>query len=112
MENETVIDAPVDRTTLTERYTEKVIEWIEAHKDGPFFVYLPHATPGSTQTPYVAKRFRGKSKNGLWGDSVEELDWSTGQIMEALGAVGVGGQYDRRLDLRQRCPASQSTARE
>ena len=89
MENETVIDAPVDRTTLTERYTEKVIEWIEAHKDGPFFVYLPHATPGSTRTPYVAERFQGQSKNGLWGDSVEELDWSTGRIMEALGRLGL-----------------------
>ncbi len=89
MENQTVIDAPVDRTTLTERYTEKVIEWIEAHKDGPFFVYLPHATPGSTRTPYVAERFQGKSKNGLWGDSVEELDWSTGEIMAALKRLGI-----------------------
>ena len=58
-------------------------------QDGPFFVYLPHATPGSTRTPYVAERFQGKSKNGLWGDSVEELDWSTGEIMAALKRLGI-----------------------
>lgn len=89
MENETVIDAPVDCSTLTERYTKKAIEWIEAHRDGPFFLYLPHATPGSTRAPEVAERFRGRSKNGPWGDSVEELDWSTGQIMEALERLGL-----------------------
>ena len=84
MENEKVIEAPVDRNLLTKRYTERAIEFIKAKKDKPFFVYLPHAMPGSTSSPFASKRFRGKSANGPWGDSVEELDWSTGQILHAL----------------------------
>ena len=46
MENETVVDAPVDRDLLTKRYTEKAIELMEQHKDRPFFIYLPQAMPG------------------------------------------------------------------
>ena len=84
MKNETVIEAPVNRDNLTKRYTQKVIEYINENKDKPFFIYLPHAMPGSTRTPYVSKQFKGRSANGLWGDSVEELDWSTGEILKAL----------------------------
>lgn len=84
MQNETVIEAPVDRNTLTKRYTEKAIQFLEAHRDEPFFLYLPQAMPGSTRAPYASEKFRGKSRNGPWGDSVEELDWSTGEIVAAL----------------------------
>jgi len=89
MENERVIEAPVDRNLLTKRYTETTIEFIKANKDKPFFVYLPHAMPGSTTSPFASKRFRGKSANGPWGDSVEELDWSTGEILHALKKLGL-----------------------
>ncbi|MBL9154975.1 MAG: sulfatase [Verrucomicrobiales bacterium] len=89
MENETVIEAPVDRDGLTRRYTEKALEWIEAHRDGPFFLYLPQAMPGSTQEPFASEAFKGKSRNGPWGDSVEELDWSTGQILDKLVELGI-----------------------
>ncbi len=84
MENEKVIEAPANRNLLTRRYTEKAIEFIKANKDKPFFLYLPHAMPGSTKAPFASERFRGKSANGPWGDSVEELDWSTGEILRAL----------------------------
>jgi arylsulfatase A-like enzyme len=84
MENEKVIEAPVDRNLLTRRYTEAAIEFLEANKDKPFFLYLPHAMPGSTKAPFASERFRDKSANGPWGDSVEELDWSTGEILKAL----------------------------
>lgn len=84
MENEEVIEAPVDRNLLTKRYTEKTIELIERHRETPFFIYLPHAMPGSTQAPFASEQFRGKSANGPYGDSVEELDWSTGEILRAL----------------------------
>ncbi len=84
MEGETVIEAPVDRSGLTQRYTEAAIRFIEGHRGEPFYIYLPHATPGSTKAPFVGEAFRGKSANGPWGDSVEELDWSTGQILDAL----------------------------
>jgi arylsulfatase A len=89
MENERVIEAPVDRNLLTRRYTEKTIEFITAHKDRPFFIYLPQAMPGSTPAPFASEAFRGKSANGPWGDSVEELDWSTGQILAALKRLGL-----------------------
>ena len=84
MENEKVIEAPIDRNLLTQRYTEAVIEFIKANSEKPFFIYLSHAMPGSTTTPFASERFRGKSANGPWGDSVEELDWSTGEILQAL----------------------------
>lgn len=84
MQNEKVIEAPVDRNGLTKRYTEKATDWITDHKDTPFFLYLPHAMPGSTRLPFASEQFRGKSKNGPWGDSVEELDWSTGAILDQL----------------------------
>ncbi len=84
MEGERVIEAPPDRNLLTRRYTERSIEFIEANRDRPFFLYLPQAMPGSTRAPFASEPFRGKSANGPWGDSVEELDWSTGEILAAL----------------------------
>ena len=89
MENETVIEAPVDRDLLTKRNTERANQFIEQHKDKPFFLYLPHAMPGSTQTAFASAAFKGKSQNGRWGDSIEELDWSTGQILDKLVELGI-----------------------
>ncbi|MDF1752651.1 MAG: sulfatase [Verrucomicrobiales bacterium] len=89
MENDTVIEAPVDRNGLTKRYTEMANAWIEKHKDEPFFLYFPQAMPGSTSTPFSSPEFRGKSKNGPWGDSIEELDWSQGQILDKLVELGI-----------------------
>ncbi len=84
MRDEKVIEAPVDRDNLTKRYTEEAIHFIEAHREKPFFLYLPHAMPGSTSDPYASPAFKDKSANGHWGDSVEELDWSMGEILAAL----------------------------
>jgi arylsulfatase A-like enzyme len=84
MENETVIEAPCDRDGLTKRYTERAIDWISDHKDQPFLLYFPQAMPGSTKTPFASEDFKGKSKNGSWGDAVEELDWSIGAMLDQL----------------------------
>jgi len=89
MRDETVVEAPADRNTLTRRYTEEAIRWIGGHKTGPFFIYLAHAMPGSTSAPFASQRFRGKSANGPWGDAVEELDWSTGELLAALRREGL-----------------------
>ena len=89
MENEQVIEAPVDRDYLTKRYTERALDFIEANQDGPFFLYMPQAMPGSTRAPYASPEFRGKSEAGPWGDSVEELDWSLGQILDKLVELGI-----------------------
>lgn len=89
LRGEKVIEAPVDRNLLVKRCTEEAIAFIERHRDRPFFVYLPHTMPGSTPHPFSSPAFRGKSKNGDYGDCVEELDWSTGQILRALARLGL-----------------------
>jgi arylsulfatase A len=89
LRNETVIEAPVDRDYLTKRYTEEAIRFMTENRDRPFFIYLPHAMPGSTDHPFASPAFKGKSANGVYGDSVEELDWSAGEIFKALKALGL-----------------------
>jgi arylsulfatase A-like enzyme len=91
MRGETVVEAPADRDTLTKRYTEEAVKFIAANQAKPFFLYLPHAMPGSTQRPFASKDFQRKSKNGPYGDSVEEIDWSTGEILAALKKHGLDG---------------------
>jgi arylsulfatase A len=89
MENETVIEAPVDRDYLTQRETNRALDFIERNQNRPFFLYLPQAMPGSTSTPFASPAFKGKSKNGSWGDAIEELDWSAGQILHKLRQTGL-----------------------
>ncbi len=84
LRGETVIEAPPDRDYLVKRCTEEAIAFIERNRSRPFFVYLPHTMPGSTTHPFSSPAFRGKSRNGDYGDSVEELDWSTGEILATL----------------------------
>lgn len=89
MRNEEVIEAPVELSTITKRYTQEAIDFISQNRDRPFFLYLPHATPGSERIPQVSEEFRDKSANGRYGDSVEELDWSTGEILSSMKALGL-----------------------
>lgn len=89
LKNEQVIESGVDRSLLTRRYTEAAVEFIEKNKERPFFLYLPHAMPGSTRSPFASEEFLGKSQNGTYGDSVEEIDWSTGEILAALKKNGI-----------------------
>ena len=80
--NETVIEAPADQSTLTRRYTEEAVKFIEANKEKPFFLYLPHTFPHLPL--FASPDFKDKSANGRYGDSVEEIDWSTGEILKCL----------------------------
>lgn len=85
--NEEIIERPAVLETLTQRYTGEAIKFIKAHKDEPFFVYLPHTFP---HTPLAASdEFAGKSARGLYGDVVECIDWSVGHIMETLKGQGL-----------------------
>jgi arylsulfatase A-like enzyme len=79
---------PIDQTTLTRRYTRRAVDFIEANAHRPFFLYLPHTFPHIPL--HVADDRRGRSAGGLYGDVVEELDWSTGEILAALERTGVG----------------------
>ncbi len=84
MKNNTVIEAPVDASKLTSLLTQAAVEFIKSNRDRPFFLYFPETGPGSRRESFPGKEFRGKSANGLYGDSIEELDWSAGEVMKAL----------------------------
>lgn len=80
--NEEIIERPADQRTITRRYTEEAIQFIREQKDTPFFLYLPHTFP---HVPlFASKEMAGESPRGLYGDVVEELDWSVGRILECL----------------------------
>lgn len=89
MRNDEVIERGPDQATLTRRYTEEAIQFIRQHKEEPFFVYLAHTMP---HVPLFASNdFKGKSDFGLYGDAVEEIDWSTGRILNTLDGLDLTG---------------------
>ena len=82
LRNEKEEQRPADQATLTRRYTEEAVTFIKASRGKPFFLYLPHTMP---HVPlFASKDFAGKSPRGLYGDVVEELDWSVGEILKTL----------------------------
>ncbi len=86
-ENETIIDTLTDQSNLTTQITEKSIQFIKENKDSSFFLYIAHPQP---HVPlYVSDKFRGKSKRGLYGDVIMEIDWSVGQVIGALRDAGI-----------------------
>lgn len=89
MKDEVVIEAPAVVETMTQRFTEAAVKFIGEQKDKPFFLYFPEAGPGSRSVCYPGAAFRGKSANGLYGDAIEELDWSAGELMKAVQANGL-----------------------
>lgn len=87
LRNTEVIEQSATLETLTQRYTEEATRFIEASKSGPFFLYMPHTFP---HIPLAASpRFRGKSAEGLYGDVVEEVDWSVGEVLQTLRRNGL-----------------------
>ena len=82
MRNDQVIEQPADHRTLTKRYTEEAVRFITSHKKEPFFLYLAHSMPHIPLA--TSPEFVGHSAAGVYGDVIEELDWSVGQILEAL----------------------------
>lgn len=88
LRNEDVVVPEVtDWNTITADYTAEAIRWLERKRDRPFFLYLAHNMP---HIPLGAsERFRGKSAAGPYGDAVEEIDWSCGEILAALKRLGL-----------------------
>ncbi len=87
IENEKILERGPDQSKLTTSYTERAVKFIDKHKDKPFFVYMPHTMP---HVPlFVSDKFKGKSKKGLHGDVLMEIDWSVGQILETLKKHGL-----------------------
>jgi arylsulfatase A len=76
-----------DQTQLTTWYTERAVRFIEENRERPFFLYVPHNMP---HVPlFVSDKFKGKTERGLFGDVIAEIDWSVGQILEAIKAQGL-----------------------
>ena len=87
MRNTAVIEKPADQHTITKRYTQEAVKFIAASKKKPFFLYLAHSLP---HVPlFASPEFRGKSVRGLYGDVIEEIDWSVGQILSTLKTEGL-----------------------
>lgn len=84
--NEDVIEREPDQSRLTERYTAEALAFIRQQSRKPFFLYYPQTFP---HVPlYAGARFKGKSARGLYGDVVEEIDWSVGEILRAVKTIG------------------------
>jgi arylsulfatase A-like enzyme len=82
-----IVERPADQTTLTRRYTDEALRFIREKKSQPFFLYFPHTFP---HVPlFTSPQFRGRSARGLYGDVVEELDWSVGQVLSTLRSEGL-----------------------
>ncbi|MEL7533439.1 MAG: sulfatase [Bacteroidota bacterium] len=87
MEGDSLIETRPDQGKLTKRYTEKALDFITRNQSNPFFLYFPHTFP---HVPlYANEDFAGKSLRGLYGDVVEEIDWSLGQIIAKLAELGI-----------------------
>src|SRR2546422_5846512 len=85
--NAETVEEPARLETLTRRYTEEAVGFIERSKGKPFFLYLAHTMP---HIPLAASEgFRDKSAGGLYGDAVEELDWSAGEVLRSLRRAGL-----------------------
>jgi arylsulfatase A-like enzyme len=95
IEGDRIVDPVVtaeDQKQFTRGFTERAVAFIDAHADGPFFVYLAHPMP---HVPlYVSDAFADRSGAGLYGDVMSEIDWSVGRILETLERHGIG---DRTL---------------
>ena len=87
VEGEKVIAEEPDQSRFTKMFTERAVRFIEKNKDKPFFLYVPQVMP---HVPiFASEKFKGKSKRGLYGDVIEELDWSVGEILAALKKGGL-----------------------
>ena len=82
MRDTKIVERPADQTTITRRYTEEAVQFIQKNKDRPFFLYLPHSLP---HVPlFRSTEFAETSRRGLYGDVIEEIDWSVGQVLRTL----------------------------
>lgn len=87
MEGEEEIENPVNQHTLTQRLTEASLDFIRAHRDEPFFLYFAHPMP---HVPlFASEEFHGKSARGRYGDTIEEIDHSVGQVLALLKELGL-----------------------
>jgi len=84
-----LLEHPTDQSLLTKRYTEHAVNFIKSasEKESPFFLYLAHNMPHVPIFP--SEKFDGVSKGGIYGDVVEEIDWSVGEVIQAVAQAGI-----------------------
>jgi arylsulfatase A-like enzyme len=87
IENEVVVEQPADQHTLTRRYTDRAVEFIKENHKRSFFVYLAHNLPHIPL--YAGTQYRGKSRRGIYGDVIEEIDAGVGEILNTLTELGI-----------------------
>lgn len=87
MRDKEIIERPADQRILTKRYTEEAINRIKSFKEGPFFLYLAHSMPHIPL--FRSKEFKNVSVAGFYGDVIEEIDWSVGQVIQTLKEEGI-----------------------
>ena len=80
--NEELIEPKSNMATLTKRYTDEAINFMKKNKEKPFFVYIPHTMPHTRLD--ASAQFKGKSKRGLYGDVIEEIDFNVGRVLDAV----------------------------
>ncbi|MGY8690306.1 MAG: sulfatase-like hydrolase/transferase, partial [Verrucomicrobiales bacterium] len=85
-DGEKIIELDPDQSLFTKRFTGRAVSFIEQNQENPFFLYVPHVMP---HVPiFASEKFKGKSKHGLYGDTIEELDWSVGEILATIKRLG------------------------
>lgn len=87
MRDEEIIERNAELSTLTMRYTDEAIGFIENNRNKPFFAYIAHSMPHIKLA--ASPQFAGKSKRGLYGDVIEELDWNVGRLLKAIRDLGL-----------------------
>jgi len=86
-DNEVIEEDVADQGTLTKRYTEEALAFMEREKERPFFLFFSHTFPHIPL--HASEDFLGTSEGGLYGDTVEEIDWSVGKVLDKLDELGV-----------------------
>jgi arylsulfatase A len=87
MRNEAIIERPANQHTLTKRYTDEAVAFIKKASKQPFFLYLAHSMPHIPL--FRSDAFKDTSIRGIYGDVIEEIDWSVGRILTALEEQGI-----------------------
>ena len=82
MRDEVELERPVNQRTMTKRYAEEAVAFIRAHRNEPFFLYLPHTMPHMPL--FRSSDFEAHSSAGIYGDVIEEVDWAVGQVLNTL----------------------------
>jgi arylsulfatase A len=90
MRDEEIVERPADQRTLTKRYTEEAVKKIRQLKDEPFFLYLAQSFPHIPL--FRSEKFKDSSLAGIYGDVIEEIDWSVGEVIKAINKEGIASR--------------------